>query len=408
MTTVRVDLRQPDGSPAAGSLTWVPTRRLTTAAHILLPAPFSVALAAGVANVAVVATDDPAYPVEWAWKVTEHGPPGVTTRHVLVPTSGSPLEYAALQDVDPATLDPTAQAPAAWTVALQGPLDLIQHSPAETPLRVRRHPAAELGGDANLLEVLNSSGQLVGYLNEEGLPRVQNQRNGKTIWRARNSGTGVTFLELTNLDGSIVHLAIAGDGSITSLGTIEAANVGADTRLLAAFRLPGKHETISRLHISAVNTAITSGTLYLHPIWLPAGTVVSNITFVSGNAALAGGTHQWYGLLDQNRVALAFTSNDGANPWPTNTAKTLPIATTAAGAASSYTTTYTGVHYLGLMVAAATPPNMCGGGIIAVGASSQTPAFGAANTGLTTPPTFPFTANAPGGSNGFLGYAYTG
>jgi hypothetical protein len=169
----------------------------------------------------------------------------------------------------------------------------------------------------------------------------------------------------------------------------------------------GRIETRSRLDTGIVSTAITSGTLYLVPIWLPSGTVVNSITFVAGSTnSLASGTHQWFGLYDSSRVQLAVTTDDTTAAWNAQQAKTLNIATVAAGAASSFTTTYTGLHHLGLMVAAGTMVNIGGGGASNPAIENATPGFGGTNTAQTSPPAFPFTAAAPTIA-GPLAYAYT-
>jgi hypothetical protein len=73
----------------------------------------------------------------------------------------------------------------------------------------------------------------------------------------------------------------------------------------------------------------------------------------------------------------------------------LEIATTSAGAAKSFTTTYTGLHYLGIMVAAGKAvPSLTG-----VSASSQITGLepiicGSSTEGLTTVPAFPFKAGS--------------
>lgn len=178
--------------------------------------------------------------------------------------------------------------------------------------------------------------------------------------------------------------------------------------LESAISPSGRYETTSRLRLGTASTP-TSGTLYLVPIWLPKGLVISSISFVSGGTAGASLTNQWFTLHDSSRVALARTGNDGSTAWPANTAKTLNIAQTTAGTASSYTTTYAGLHYLGVMIAASTPPNLVGEGSLPASVANASPGFGGANTGQTTPPTVTsgaFTAAAPSGG-GILAYGYT-
>lgn len=142
--------------------------------------------------------------------------------------------------------------------------------------------------------------------------------------------------------------------------------------------------------------AITSGQLTMSAIPLPTGTVVSNITFDSASVAAGTPTHWWFALLDSNDNLLAVTADQTTTAWGSVTRKTLAIATTAAGAASSFATTYSGVHYLGICVVAATTPTLVGssaGSAQAVlGDSPPIAPYGTSS--LTTPPTFPFQSTA--------------
>lgn len=82
---------------------------------------------------------------------------------------------------------------------------------------------------------------------------------------------------------------------------------------------------------------------------------------------------------------------------PATTKVSYAVAQTASGAAASFTTTYAGLHYLGLLVTATTVPNVYGPPSQGFGAGPATdaPAFsGSSSSGLTTPPAFPFTAAA--------------
>lgn len=154
------------------------------------------------------------------------------------------------------------------------------------------------------------------------------------------------------------------------------------------------YETIPRAG-GAINTVTTptSGTLWLMGIALPAGYPVSNITFVSNSATITP-ANWWFGLWDSSRVQLALTADQTTAAWAANVAKTLAIATTAAGAASSFTTTYEGMHYLGYMMKAATAPQLMASPLGA-GIGSLVPIlYGSSDTGQTTPPAFPHTANA--------------
>lgn len=167
----------------------------------------------------------------------------------------------------------------------------------------------------------------------------------------------------------------------------------------------GRTETRSRLD-SGTNGVITSGTLYLVPIYLTAGQVVSSITFVAGSTALAASTNKWFGLYDSSRNLLAATADDTSNAWALNTAKTLNIANIASGPASSFTATYSGLHYLSLSVSATTVPTITSGTTANGPIATASPAWGASPTSQVTPPAFPFQPSAPT-SAGPSAYAWT-
>lgn len=141
-------------------------------------------------------------------------------------------------------------------------------------------------------------------------------------------------------------------------------------------------ETIPPWAASGNQAILTSGRLYLTPIFLTAGMVVSNIGWLSGSTAAIAPTNQWFGLFDISRNALRLTVDDTTTAWANSTAKTLALT-------SSYTVTTTGSYYLGIMVAAGTVISMRGAAGPAAGA------YVAVNssTGQTTPPTLPFTGS---------------
>lgn len=154
----------------------------------------------------------------------------------------------------------------------------------------------------------------------------------------------------------------------------------------------GKYETRSRLDCSGVGIIVASGLLALTPIWLPSGLSVTSITFCSGSTAGNSLTHQWFGLYDSGQVQLATTTNDTTTAWASQSTKTLNIATIAAGASSSFSTTYEGLHYLGLCVSATTVPTYYGF-TATIAAATMSPSLGGTNsTSRTAPPAFPFTA----------------
>jgi hypothetical protein len=138
-----------------------------------------------------------------------------------------------------------------------------------------------------------------------------------------------------------------------------------------------------------VNTSLlSSGRLSLQAIWLPAGITINSISFWAATTAGGTLTNQLFGLYDNNLNLLATSTNDGATAWAANARKTLNLT-------AAFATTYTGIYYLGIMVAATTVPTLKGGNARTDGSLAyQAPSMGGtSNTGLTT--TLPATATAP-------------
>jgi hypothetical protein len=112
-------------------------------------------------------------------------------------------------------------------------------------------------------------------------------------------------------------------------------------------------ENISRQVAAGNFTAMASQTLFLVAIGLSKGVPITSISFVSGSTALSVGVQQIFGLYDSSRALLRATSDDTSTAWGTNTVKTLNLT-------SSFTPTYAGLHYAGILVNAATVPSLRG------------------------------------------------
>lgn len=150
------------------------------------------------------------------------------------------------------------------------------------------------------------------------------------------------------------------------------------------------YETMDRNLVYEVNTALLStGRLSLQAIYLPAGVTINSISFWSATTAAATPTNQLFGLFDSSYNLLRSSTNDTTTAWAANSKKTLALT-------SAFTTTYSGIHYLGIMVTATTVPTIKGntakvGGQLNAAAPSM---GGTSTTGLTT--ALPATAAAPG------------
>jgi hypothetical protein len=90
-------------------------------------------------------------------------------------------------------------------------------------------------------------------------------------------------------------------------------------------------------------TAMTSGTLYVFPIWLPNAFTITSIGFAGTNATPTY-THKLFGLYDSSKNLLRSTGDDTSNAWTVNSVKFLALT-------STFPTTYSGIHYLAIMVA---------------------------------------------------------
>ena len=132
-----------------------------------------------------------------------------------------------------------------------------------------------------------------------------------------------------------------------------------------------------------------SGYLYVSGIYLPAGTTVSNITFLAGATALSAGSNQWFALFSSARAKLAISADDTSTAWAAHAAKTLAMTT-------PYVTPSAGIYYIGVCVVASTVPTlMVATGSGHNGADTVSPKlWGYTDSGLTNPASCPSTAGA--------------
>lgn len=149
------------------------------------------------------------------------------------------------------------------------------------------------------------------------------------------------------------------------------------------------YETFDRDLCGEVNTSLlSSGRMSLQAIWLPAGVTISSISFWSATTAAGTPTNQLFGLYNSSLNLLRSSTNDTTTAWAANSKKTLSLT-------SAFTTTYSGIHYLALMVTATTVPTIKGntartGGQLQAAAPSM---GGTSTSSLTT--ALPATAAAP-------------
>jgi hypothetical protein len=136
-----------------------------------------------------------------------------------------------------------------------------------------------------------------------------------------------------------------------------------------------------------VAASLVTAQLTFVAIYLQQGVPVNSITAVSGATAVGTPVNQWFCLYDLNLNKLAVTADDTTTAWAANAAKTLAIS-------PSFTPTYTGLHYIGIMVKATTVPTLSGSAT-RIGVTGLTPkTAGTSTSGLTNPASAPATAAA--------------
>lgn len=136
---------------------------------------------------------------------------------------------------------------------------------------------------------------------------------------------------------------------------------------------------------SNAGAALTSGTLHLSAgLVIPAGMSVSTITFYTGTTAVGTPTNHWACLARlSDRVLVAVSADKADEAWAANTAKTFDFT-------AAYQPSQDTALWVGLMVAAGTPPTIFARDYNSVNASLPSRALfpyrgGTSNTGQTTP-----------------------
>jgi hypothetical protein len=220
-------------------------------------------------------------------------------------------------------------------------------------------------------------------------------------------------LALPTAGGTMSGAIAMGASKITGLGNGTAAQDAAaygqiTSPVLALAPTGATGQTMPRNLVIGSATIPANGTVYLTAIYLPQGTAVNNITLVTGTSVKTGGTHGWYLLADSGRVVRAVSADqtDASTVWGVaSTAYTLSVS------AAAYSTTYSGLYYVGFMVAesAGTMPTFSGASAsVATAVNSIAPAMtGTAGTGQTTPPAVTSTTLTLTSNGAFGFYAYT-
>ena len=227
---------------------------------------------------------------------------------------------------------------------------------------------------------------------------MPNSAQQNAYYAALTTGKGVLYDALGNVIAVGAQMpAGAASGNVLvsdASGNLTSQLLPAASSYLRASSILG--ETISRAGQMNSSVGLNSGTLLMTAMYLPAGVTVGHLATSSGSAGMSSPTHWWFGLYDSNLNQLAVTADQTSTAWAANTYMSLAVATIASGASSTFTTTYTGLYYFGILGTW----SVSGANIMAVaqagtGITSQAPVLcGTSDTSQTTPPSFPHTATA--------------
>lgn len=149
---------------------------------------------------------------------------------------------------------------------------------------------------------------------------------------------------------------------------------------------------------ATTGNAPPSGQVQALPVYLQTGTVITSISFANGATAGATLIHQVFGLYDNSLNRLATTTDDTSTAWAANTIKTLNLTP------GTFTTTYTGVHWIALLISATTRPNILASGVGTIPTALRTVPYntGQFDSGVTSLPSTLTLAS----SQGVMYYAF--
>ena len=178
---------------------------------------------------------------------------------------------------------------------------------------------------------------------------------------------------------------------MTVLGAYR-GNIRDDLGWLNTAGRPDPSSTFHRANLPRIGlddvAALATGVMTSVPIYLYAGDLITNLTFISGATAAGTPTAWWFALYSNaaTPALLAQTADQTTTAWAADTVKTLTLTT-----AQRITTS--GYYNAAVMMAATTPPTLVG----TVGAkpvlTGETSLAQTSGSGLTT--TAPATIASP-------------
>lgn len=227
-----------------------------------------------------------------------------------------------------------------------------------------------------------------------GFPAASNATVPPTQFRVLIGTEMVTVTNVVGLTWTCLPTTVAHTTGDAVTQVVFAASLGGLQYPMNSGRAASlDFETFPRAHANGTSTQV-SRSLYLTAIRLPRGYPVRKIGFY---AAIGGGgspVYSWFALHDNNRVMLAQTADQGSATWAVGL-RLVPIASTAAGVATEFVTTYAGIYYLATCVKDATAAPSLAATTGQAGLNAIPPILsGAADPIMAAYPAFPFTAAA--------------
>ena len=133
-------------------------------------------------------------------------------------------------------------------------------------------------------------------------------------------------------------------------------------------------ETFPRLNAALSDQAagLTTQVMTNTAVFLAAGDLITNVTFLSGAVAAGTPTNWWFALYDnQTTPALVGQTADQLTAaWAASTVKTLPLTLPGAGFTVPFRVQASGIYYVACMVKATTVPSLVCQTLFAAGMST--------------------------------------
>lgn len=296
--------------------------------------------------------------------VNDNGPVVTITQQNAAPTNSN-LRLVAQAAAQPAQgIRVTGDTVHRYQIDSNGRIQWGAGGASAVDTNLYRNAAGELKTDTAMTVLTN--------LAVAGVPSLG---SGAGVLSLANAGTAPT----TNPTNGAILYGVGGGvfyrdsgGSVGSIHTDPQTNA-VTSGILAA--------TLPQFAISSPSVVIgaTTGTVYMVALWIPAGTKVTNVNFVSGTTAVNTPTHWWVGISDSTGKQQAHSADQTTTT--TGIAGTRTLVTKAM--VTPYTTTYSGTYYALISmtatanatlsgIIAASIDNMVAGIIGGVSASTQT------------------------------------